>query len=1018
MHDLIDQMKQLTPYYTPEWRFNPDNPDPGTALFLIFAQLFLENVKRFNQVPVKNFISYLNLFDIALEHARPAQTYMQFRLAEGAAELVHIPAGTQVSGSSPLSELPVVFETNETMYVTPAKLLNLFAVSTRQDKIIHVYEGVGPTAAIESNTEPMTFYEFEKGRNLQEHGFYIMHDDLFLVKGPAQIQLRINHTHKKYAETSVARLLGPSPHLEWGYFTEDGWLPFDRVEVQGTSVFLTKEREVELIPQAVNEVEGRWIGCRVKSLAAQTAAEKLQQVELDGIVLKTDYYDPDHLGGIVPDQMFFNDIQVDRSGFLPFGDFFVPYSTFYISSEEAFSKKESWVDLSFRLSCRENRLFPDKPPEINWKLIMKRKDLDKHEIPDQVSILNVLWEYWNGQSWVRLSVPKTAEEVFYDPLDSEKKIRFRCPYDMQKTFVNSDYNYWIRARIVSIQNLYASNSIYKSPWIEELKLRYEYQEPQFISDRVTSYNNLEYIDRTRDAALTGNSFKPFYMLEGKEPAVYFHFDQPIERGPVNLYFSLQASQLRSLDIPLLEWEYLARRGNSQVWTALKLIDHTQNFTQTGTIRFLGPTDYAEHSLFGARGFWIRAVNRDSKFELKNYSFRPQVYSVYMNTVQIVQQMSLTQELPERVIDPLQEIESGHTEFVMNHTPILSEEVWVDETGYVTENDIEDEWTRRHKVQVIRDSEGHIQKCWVRYEPVKNLLMSGPYDRQYVIQRTTGRLVFGNGRHGKQLPHAGEDRVMVHYKTGGGLKGNMRAGEINSLQSSIAFIDSVTNIEASSGGSEQETINQVFKRGTQVVRHRNRAVTVDDFEWLAREAYPNISKVKCLTGINVKLEKEPGAITLVILPEGGFANRLVFQQLKKQVEQFLLERAAASVAFPGTIQVIEPVYLEISLYSVISVKEMEEVVPTELDVIHKLEQFLNPFTGNYNSRGWSIGETIHISMFIALLKSINSVVNVEKLVMFVQKVENGKRTEILPDTLKQYPHSIVTNGKHQIQVKTN
>lgn len=1006
MHDLIDQMKQLTPYYTPEWRFNPDNPDPGTSLFLIFAQLFLENVKRFNQVPVKNFISYLNLFDISLEHARPAQTYLQLRLAEGALESVQVPSGTQVSGSSPLSELPVVFETSEVIHVTPAKLQSIFTVSTKQDKIIEV-----------QNSEQMTFFEFDKGSNLQEHSLYIMHDDLFLIKGPALIQIQLNHTYKKYTEQTSSRLLSHSKQVEWGYFTEAGWMPFDRAEVHGTSVILIKEKQADMVTQTVNDVTGRWICCRVHSLASDPETDKLKAIELDGLILKADYFDPEREHGIFPDQMFFNDIQVDNSGFYPFGDFFVPYSTFYISSEEALSKKESWIDLSFKLNCIEHRLVPEKAPEINWKLVMKRKDVDKHEIPDHVSIMNVLWEYWNGNSWVRLSVPKSAEEVFYNPFESEKSIRFQCPTDLKKTYVNSDYNYWIRARVISIENMYSANSIYKSPRIEQLKLRYEYEAPLFTADRCITYNNLEYKDRSGDARFSGNGFKPFYLLDGKEPAVYFQYDQPIERGPVNIYFSLQAAKLRSTDIPLMEWEYLATKGPSRVWSSLKMIDHTHNFTQSGTIRFLGPTDYAKEALFGTEGFWIRAVNRDSRFELKTYPFKPQVHGVYLNTVQIVQQESIQAEMPERLIDPLQEIESGHTEYALNHTPVLQEEMWVDETGHVTESDIEDQLNNRHKVQVIRDSEGHIQKCWVQYEPVHNLLMSGPYDRHYVVHRTTGKLVFGNGRNGKQLPHTGEDRVMVNYKTGGGLKGNMKAGEISSLQSSIAFIESVSNIEASSGGSEQETINQVFQRGTQVVKHRNRAVTVEDFEWLAREAYPNISKVKCLAGYNVKLEKEPGAITLVILPEGGFANRLVFQQLKKQVELYLLERAAASVAFPGSIQVIEPVYLEISLYTVIAVKDMEEVVPTEIEVTNRLEQFLNPYSGNYNRRGWNIGETIHISMFIALLKSINSVVYVDKLVMFVQKVEDGQRVEIHPDTLKQYPHSIIVSGKHQVVVKT-
>lgn len=59
LNALIQKMQEMYPYYTPEWRFSPEDPDPGTALFMIFARMFQETIKRFNRVPTKNYMAFL-----------------------------------------------------------------------------------------------------------------------------------------------------------------------------------------------------------------------------------------------------------------------------------------------------------------------------------------------------------------------------------------------------------------------------------------------------------------------------------------------------------------------------------------------------------------------------------------------------------------------------------------------------------------------------------------------------------------------------------------------------------------------------------------------------------------------------------------------------------------------------------------------------------------------------------------------------------------------------------------------
>lgn len=61
---IIQELKEMLPFYTPEWRFSPEDPDAGTALFLIFTRMFDGTIKRFNQVPRRNLAAFLNMMDI------------------------------------------------------------------------------------------------------------------------------------------------------------------------------------------------------------------------------------------------------------------------------------------------------------------------------------------------------------------------------------------------------------------------------------------------------------------------------------------------------------------------------------------------------------------------------------------------------------------------------------------------------------------------------------------------------------------------------------------------------------------------------------------------------------------------------------------------------------------------------------------------------------------------------------------------------------------------------------------
>lgn len=1007
MQDLIRKMEEMVPYYTPEWRFSAEEPDPGAALFMIFAEMFQENIKRFNQVPYKQFIAFLNTLDVSLLSSQSAYAYLTFKLSNGAEESIYIPSGTQVTASVITDEQEeILFETDRHMLITPAKLEKAFITSGRLDRVILV-----PEQCLRESREnpPASFnlFETERSENLQDHGLYLAHPYLFNIHTTAQVEVSLYHSNMKYEEHAMLTALADPSLVEWLYQNDEQWVAFDEVYMDQERLYLRKNTFGELMEQSLFETSGRWIQCRVKPGSIHRLLDRAEEFALDEIMIKVDYYDPSDHGGIEADKIYFDDTEVAREGFYPFGEFFAPYSTLYISSQEVFSKKEGKISLTFDLTVKQNVMQTADDPDVNWKLIMKEKDLQKQEHP-RLSITQVIWEYWDGYTWARLTTDPQYEQIFYKPEGGLKKIEFDCPLDMDVTFVNGQENFWIRARVVHMDQMLSNNLVYLSPWLENVKMTYTYDK-RLYPEHCLTYNNLQFLDETAYTKRQANAFRPFIALDNMDPSIYMSFDEAPKKGPVSLYVSLERKFYSDNQMPTIEWEYLRKRGTTFEWGNLKVLDQTRHMTRSGMVQFIGPDDFVRHTILNEHCFWIRAVNKDLKFEPPYDSPLPKVQGIYLNTVRAIQQETIYNEFPDPVYAEF------NWEYELVHQPVLTAEVWVDEIGHITEDELL-ELQLTHEIKVMRDSEGNLQKCSVQWEKVGHFLTSRTSDRHYVLNAGTGRIRFGDGKQGKVPPNQGSEYINVKYSVGGGLRGNIPRYEITNLQNALAYVQSVYNPEPAVGGADMESMDEAIKRGPQIFKHRHRAVTAEDFEWLARQQFQHISKIKCLPNVNAQLEKEPGTVTMVVLPKGNLQNSDLFVELKPQLEHYLLERAAGPVAFSERIHVIEPAYLEISVNVTLKVKSMDDVLVTENAAKQKIEQFLNPYNGHYDGNGWEIGEDIHPSLFYSLLKSIDAVNHIEKLFMHVIKVDKGIGQEVDAYQLVHIKHGMIQNGQHKVTVE--
>ncbi len=1002
MQAVIRKMREMVPFYTPEWRFTPEDPDAGTALFLLFADMLMNNRERLNQVPERNFIAFLNMLGVGMAQARPAETFLTFELSTGVQKPVWIPAGTKVSGKSALGD-EVVFETDQPMLATPSLPTDLLFSNGSRDFLTDVTSWLGTNA-------PLSLLDCQALPNHQEHCWYLGHEDLFCLGESASIQLTMVSNQERYLESLLTEKLANPELVEWTYQAEDEWVLFDKIEADQNRLRLEKKQRKKWKTSEVQGIENRWLRCRVKPGMIHEWMKNGGSLSLTQIQMKTDYLPTEDSEGLAPDMLFSNDVQVSGSGCLAFGDQLAPYGMFFLSCEEALTKPGSTVALRFRMKTMPYPATHLSQPEPKWKWIMKESTFDP-PATTPVTVSKVVWEYWNGSGWMVLLSGEDREKLFASTdSDEEMVVAFTCPDDLQPTTVQSQYGYWIRVRILQVEGLYGPNPVYMAPWLEDMRLTYSYRESLHEPEVILTQNDLDW----QQPVGTGNhqaSFQPFLPSECLHPAVYFGFEQPPLQGALSFYFSIRPMEESPGAAPVVQWEYKRGDTGATTWAKLQTIDQTSGFSESGTVRFAGPFDMEKSKMFERERYWIRAVNVDNRLGGGTTDARyPVLSGFYPNTIRAIQQETIRNEMAERIAEGPQAL------YRLIRHPVMGEEVWVDETGFFLPSERKS-WLEHpeNRVELLYDSEGNEQKCWVLWKRVEHLHDSGPDDRHYCLESASGKILFGDGRHGRELPQTGLGSVRVTYKVGGGTVGNLPAGQLHQLEQSIPFVQAVSNPVPAIGGSNRELLTEALQRGPQTIKHRYRAVTAEDFEWLVREAHPGIAKVKCLPNRNSRLQKEAGHVTVIVLPAAGcFGTQ--FLELRRSVTNYLLTHAAATIASPERIHVREPVYLEIAVTAELAVGSLEEIVEVELETLGKLARFLDPISGNLHGGGWEIGQRVHPSLLFALLKSVKGVRFVDHLTLAVFRTENGQRKEILVSEYETIVHGIVTEGAHRISVR--
>jgi predicted phage baseplate assembly protein len=241
------------------------------------------------------------------------------------------------------------------------------------------------------------------------------------------------------------------------------------------------------------------------------------------------------------------------------------------------------------------------------------------------------------------------------------------------------------------------------------------------------------------------------------------------------------------------------------------------------------------------------------------------------------------------------------------------------------------------------------------------------------------MAFGDGQFGR-IPVANPSEpnsniVARFYRFGGGTQGSVGAGAINALQTFVNGVDTVTNLQPSLGGTDEETVDAAKLRAPQQLKSKDRAVTAEDFEYLAEQTSGvTIRRAKALPLVHPKFPGTPipGVVTVIVVPESDAPNPMPgAATLAIVCTQLNAHRLLTSELY-----VVAPTYRLVLIEAQIVVNPDSDLSVVKKAVEQALTTWFDPLKGGADATGWPFGGTIFYSDVYRVILDVPGVARIQ------------------------------------------
>ncbi|HWC80525.1 MAG TPA: putative baseplate assembly protein [Pseudonocardiaceae bacterium] len=408
--------------------------------------------------------------------------------------------------------------------------------------------------------------------------------------------------------------------------------------------------------------------------------------------------------------------------------------------------------------------------------------------------------------------------------------------------------------------------------------------------------------------------------------------------------------------PPLIWE--ARDGSGWMRCEVEQ-DSTGGLNQAGDVIVHVPETHAATVIARQRAGWLRCRVTEPEPGQPFYQYSPIMHAVTASTIGGTVGAVHADVVRDEVI--------GMSDGVPGQRfPLARRPVVADATGLVIE---------------VSGDDG-----WERWQEVGSFAESGPADNHVVLDRVDGEVLFGPAirqptgefRYYGAVPAKGATIRVPGYRTGGGLRGNVARGVLRVRRDPVPFVSSVVNRRPATGGVDGESVRDASVRGPLLLRTRDRAVTAEDYEQLAREAAPEAARVRCVPADGAA----EGARVLVVpsVPGGGelrFADLDVHPGVRRRIERYLDERRCLG----ARISVEPPFYQGVTVVAELRARPHVARELLRSRAVDALYAYFSPVSGGPDGQGWPFGRAVVSGEVFAVLQRLHGVDAVADIRLF-------------------------------------
>ncbi len=496
----------------------------------------------------------------------------------------------------------------------------------------------------------------------------------------------------------------------------------------------------------------------------------------------------------------------------------------------------------------------------------------------------------------------------------------------------------------------------------------------------------------------GRGFNIFQEKPQPGDAIYFGLKRDMSDHILGIDIVVDRAAGAGIDPtnPPYIWEALSN-ANPVEWQPCEIdVDGTKAFNVPGLIRLHLPK-MVESEIDGHRGYWLRCRLLRVPEGAPQYQESPFFSRVNAESWGITVDITHAQTVKNEIMPTRSDGTPGQ-KFKLQNTPILPRS--------------KDEYI------IVR---GKKDEVWTE---VSDFASSSETDRHYMLDAITGEIRFGPAmpqrdgsvrRYGA-IPEKGALIIMKQYRYGGGIRGNLQVGAINTLKTSIPFIARVTNRQPAIGGLDAENIEDAKLRVPGHLRTLERAVTAKDFEYLAIKSAPG--RVSRAFALPVAADTS-SRVNVFIVPQITDPNRIIEREelvLADDVRQIIHNYLDERRLLTTNLDIMEPQYYWISTKVRFRPSTFANPEEVENAISARLYQYLNPIIGGPEGKGWPFGRDLVQSDIIAALQDINGIDFIRSIELYwIQYLPEGdiNREGPLP-VIETVQHGLIASYRHDVR----